>query len=129
MARGKLSTTSFASLLVRPGKPIFTGARVLAQVTPNRARFACARSKHASTAIEHEAEELLQCKRVEFSSAACRRIPAKYRPPVALGNSLHAQFITYQTRNSVQSNGASSFFAEQGLFTLVQAHTLASQSR
>ena len=108
MARGEVSTAPFASLLARPGKPILAGGRVLTRFAPIRARFACGRSKHAPIAIEHGAEELLQCKKVEFASAACRRIPAKHRPPAALENSLPAQFITYQTQNSVQSNGANS---------------------
>ena len=108
MARGEVSTAPFASLLARPGKPILAGGRVLTRFTPIRVIFARGRSKRAPIAIEHEAEELLQCERVEFATAACRRIPAKRRPPAALGNSLPAQFITYQTRNSVQSNGASS---------------------
>ena len=108
MARGKVSTAPFASLLARPGKPILASGSVLKPFSPNRELFACARSKRAPIAIEHEAEELLQCKRVEFATAACSRVRAKRRPPAALGNSLPAQFITYQTRNSVQSNGASS---------------------
>ena len=108
MARGEVLTEPFASLLAHPGKPNLAGGRVLTQFLRIRAVFACGRSRHAPTAIEHGAEDLLQCKRVEFANAACRRIPAKHRPPAALGNSLPAQFITYQTRNSVQSNGASS---------------------
>ncbi|MCR4297840.1 MAG: hypothetical protein NUV75_03650, partial [Gallionella sp.] len=108
MARGKISTAPFASILAHPGKPNLAGGRVVRQFPRIRALFACGRSKHVPIAIEHGDEELLQCKRVEFAAAACRRIPAKRRPPAALGNSLPAQFITYQTRNSVQSNGASS---------------------
>ncbi len=108
MARGEISTALFASLLAHPGKPILAGGGVLTGFTPIRALFACGRSKHAPIAIEHGAEELLQCERVEFSTAACSRVRAKRRPPAALVNSLPAQFITYQTRNSVQSNGATS---------------------
>src|SRR3972149_764950 len=108
MARGEISTAPFASLLARRGTPIFSGSKVLTCFTPIRARFACGRSEHAPIAIEHGTEELLQCKRVGFATAACSRVLVKHRPPVALANSLPAQFITYQTRNSVQSNGASS---------------------
>jgi hypothetical protein len=75
---------------------------------PIRTLFATGRCKHAPIAIEHGAEELLQCKRVKFATAAGRRVRLKHSPPVALANSLPAQFITYQTRNSVQSNGATS---------------------
>ena len=108
MARGEISTAPFASLLAHPGKPILAGGRGLTRFAPIRALFACSRPKHAPIAIEHGAEELLQCKRVKFATAACRRVLAKRRPPAALGHSLSAQFITYQTQNSVQSNGASS---------------------
>ena len=116
MARGEISTASFASLLARPGKPILASGSVLKPFSPNRELFACARFKRAPIAIEHEAEELLQCKRVEFATAACSRVRVKHRPPAALANSLPAQFITYQTRNSVQSNGASSI-RNQSLIT------------
>lgn len=109
MARGEISTAPFASLLAHPGKPILAGGRVLTRFAPNRALVACGRSRHAPTAIEHGTEELLQCKRVEFATAACRRVRMKRRPPAALENSLPAQFITYQNRNSVQLNGATSF--------------------
>jgi len=108
MARGKVSTTPFASLLAHPGKPIFISGRILTWFAPIRALFAYDRSRHAPIAIEHQDEEWLQCKRVEFANEACSRVRAKRRPPVALVNSLPAQFITYQTQNSVQSNGASS---------------------
>jgi hypothetical protein len=113
MARGKVSTAPFASLLALPGKPIFVSSRVLMRFAPIRTLFATRRCKHALIAIEHGAEELLQCKRVEFATAACRRVRLKHSPPVALANSLPAQFITYQTRNSVQSNGATSAYAAQ----------------
>src|SRR5450759_4811666 len=112
MARGKISTAPFASLLAHPGKPIFVSGRILTRFAPIRALFACGRSRHIPIAIKCEAKELLQCKRAEFATAECMRIPAKRRPPAALGNSLPAQFITYQTRNSVQSNGATSTWDE-----------------
>jgi hypothetical protein len=108
MARVEISTEQFASILAHPGEPILTRGRVLTRFAPNRALFACGRSKHAPIAIEHGDEELLQCERVEFPTAVCSRVRVKRRLPAALGNSLPAQFITYQTRNSVQSNGATS---------------------
>ena len=105
MARVEVSTEPFASILARPGKPIFASGSVLKPFAPIRALFAFGRSKRAPIAIKHETEELLQCKRAEFATAACSRVRMKHRPPAALENSLPAQFITYQTRNSVQSNG------------------------
>ena len=120
MARGKVSTALFASLLARPGKPIFASGRGLTWFAPIRALFACGRSKHASIAIKHEAEELLQCKRVEFSTAACSRVRMKRHPPAALANSLPAQFITYKTRNSVQSNGATSHYLKTKAIEIIE---------
>ena len=108
MARVEISTAPFASFLAHPGKPILTGGGVLTEFAPIRAIFACARSNPLSVAIEREDEELLQCKRGKFATVACSRVRVKRRPPAALENSLPAQFITYQTRNSVQSNGATS---------------------
>ena len=112
MARVEISTAPFASFLAHPGKPILTGGGVLTEFAPIRAIFACARSNPLSVAIEREDEELLQCKRGKFATVACSRVRVKRRPPAALENSLPAQFITYQTRNSVQSNGATSHYED-----------------
>jgi 2-methylcitrate dehydratase len=106
MARAVISTAPFVSILAHPGKPILAGGGALMRFVPIRALFACARPNSVSVAIEHEAEESLQCNKVEFATATCSRVPTKHRLPVALEDSLPAQFITYRTRNSVQSNGA-----------------------
>ena len=103
-----MSTPPFALILAHSGKPIFAGGGVFARFAPVRALFACGRPKPVPMAIECEAEELLQCTRVEFPIAARGRVSVKRRPPAAVEYSLQAQFITYQTRNSVQSNGATS---------------------
>ena len=108
MAGAEISTVLFASILAHPGKPIFTGGAILTRFAPIRVLFAWGRSEHTPIAIEHGTEELLECERIEFATAACSRVQAKHRPPAALGNSLQVQFITYQTRNSVQSNGTTS---------------------
>jgi len=108
MARGKISTAPFASILAHPGTPIFAGGEILKRFAPVRALFACGRPKPVLMAIECEAAELLQCIRVEFPIAAHGCVRVKRRPPAAVENSLQAQFTTYQTRNSVQSNGATS---------------------
>jgi len=101
IARVEVSTAPFALILAHPGKPILTGGGVLTGFAPIRALCAFGRSKHAPIAIKHGDEELLQCERVEFATAACSCVRVKCRLPTALENSLPAQFITYQTRNSV----------------------------
>lgn len=111
MARAEISTAPFASILAHPGKPILAGSEVLTRFASSRALCSGRRSKRAPIAIEREVEELLQFERAEFATAACSRVRAKRRLPVAVGTSLQAQFITYQARNSVQSNGATSVVA------------------
>ena len=85
----------------------FVTHRVLTRFASNRVVFVCDRSKHAPIAIEHEDGALLQCERVEFPTAVCNRVRVQRRLPAVLGSALPVQFITYQTRNSVQSYGAS----------------------
>jgi len=104
----EISTMPFASILAHPGKPSLAGGKVLTRFAPIRALLASRCSKQVPRAIKRDDEELLQCQRVGFSDVACSRVRAMRWPPVALENSLQAQFITYQRRNSVQSNGAAS---------------------
>ena len=75
MARGKISTAPFASILAHPGTPIFAGGEILKRFAPVRALFACGRPKPVRMAIECKAEELLQCMRVEFPAATRSRTP------------------------------------------------------
>jgi hypothetical protein len=94
MARVEISTEPFASILAHLGNLILTGGGVLRRTALIRAPFACARPKPVPVAIEREAKELLQCERVEFSTATRSRVRAKRRLSAALENSLQAQFIT-----------------------------------
>jgi hypothetical protein len=94
MGRAEISTAPSASILAHPGKPIFNSGAVVPRFVPVRALFSWVRSNRAPIPTEREAEELLQCEKVDCAAAACRLTPA--------------QFFTYQTRNSVQSNGATS---------------------
>ena len=114
MAGAGISTVPFASILAHPGKPIFTGGAILTRFAPIRVLFAWGRPKPVRMAIECKAEELLQCMRVEFPTAARGRVRLTRCPPATVENSLQAQFITYQTRNSVQSNGTTSHLVTRG---------------